>query len=163
MIIMMILTFQLHNFHKISFHYFWGLFNDETDLRVRYGQYKFKCGPNWASWAPTVSLKLRMNWEVGIKSITKEKNRDQTGFSHMNWSSGEFHPQFFGFGFKCAFISCSHFLYWNQNKIQQSLLNWCPVLWTSTQFCSFHGDTQIGDETRIRATNYGPKMEWQYR
>jgi hypothetical protein len=22
--------------HKISFHYFWGLFNDETDLRVRY-------------------------------------------------------------------------------------------------------------------------------
>jgi MoaA/NifB/PqqE/SkfB family radical SAM enzyme len=29
-------TFQLHIFHKISFHYFEDLFNDKTDLWVKY-------------------------------------------------------------------------------------------------------------------------------
>jgi hypothetical protein len=34
-----------------------------------------------------------------------------------------------------------------------------PVLWTSTQFCSFHvhGYTRIGDETRIRGDKLWPK------
>jgi hypothetical protein len=32
----MIFNMTTSYFHKISFHYFKGLFNDETDLRVRY-------------------------------------------------------------------------------------------------------------------------------
>jgi hypothetical protein len=34
-IIMIIFNMSASYFHKISFHYFWLLLNDETDLRVR--------------------------------------------------------------------------------------------------------------------------------
>jgi hypothetical protein len=36
MIIMMIFDMSTSYSHKFSFQYFWGLFNDETDFRVRY-------------------------------------------------------------------------------------------------------------------------------
>ncbi len=50
-------TCQLQIFIKNSFHYFWGLFNDKMDLRVRY--IYIYCGQLFNIWLP-VSAKL--NW-----------------------------------------------------------------------------------------------------
>ncbi len=90
------------------------------------------------------------NWgknETSGKEWYTEKNRGPNLFSHLNWSSGEFHPQFW----ICFPQPLLILFFANSTPYQNKILQ---IFWTNTQF---HSHYQIEDETGSRGSDEGPK------